>query len=434
MKKILSLLFFLLISCQPSSSTTISNLTVSNASIDASLQGQIILGGRASLSISNNTYGHIMGGATRYDTENYQIMPNPGTFSRFQVYLSESANAPGAGNSWTFTLIKNGASTAIATTISGTDRLGYDFTDSIHYNAGDTISVLVTSSGSPASGRAIWNIKFVPDDIGHTILLGSSGRAVETSGNITGNPGNHFQLTGNNGSETAANRDLAQIIPCDGTLKNFYFNQIAAPGSGTSWTFTVNKNGTDTSMAVTIADTNTSGTDLVNTVDVAAGDTFKINVTKSGSPASANSYWGVTFVPDDPQDFALIMSDPEIDSVSGTWTGAVEGILSGLIRPAVNGGTGRQQLGAAMSFKSIYAQMYTAPGGSDTFTFNLQKDFTNVGLQTIMSGANTTANTVLADNALVSVGDFSFLNTQIVATATANSMPVKVSYCARLRQ
>lgn len=46
----------------------------------------------------------------------------------------------------------------------------------------------------------------------------------------------------------------------DGNVNSIYVELDAAPTAGKSWTFTVRKNGTDTSCTVTISDTDTSGT------------------------------------------------------------------------------------------------------------------------------------------------------------------------------
>ena len=60
-----------------------------------------------------------------------------------------------------------------------------------------------------------------------------------------------------------------------------------APGAGTSYTYTLFKNGVATSLTCTISDLATSGSDLVNSATFAAGDTISIKRTRTGVPASS---------------------------------------------------------------------------------------------------------------------------------------------------
>lgn len=63
--------------------------------------------------------------------------------------------APGAGETTTATLRKNGVDTVLTCTISGAvDLSAFDTTHSVAFAAGDFFSIAVTSSGGSASGTA----------------------------------------------------------------------------------------------------------------------------------------------------------------------------------------------------------------------------------------------------------------------------------------
>jgi hypothetical protein len=103
-------------------------------------------------------------------------------------------------------------------------------------------------------------------------------------------------LGGALGSSGTASANYA-ICPCDGTFGNFHIRLSAAPGSGKSYTFTVRKNGSDTAMVVTIADSATEGT-YSGTISVAEFDYFNLKVVASGSPAAATWWYDFEFTSD----------------------------------------------------------------------------------------------------------------------------------------
>jgi hypothetical protein len=89
-------------------------------------------------------------------------------------------------------------------------------------------------------------------------------------------------------------------LPVAGTLSNLYIRLSAAAGAaGASYTFTVRKNSAATSVTTTITATATNGSDLVNSVAFAAGDTFSIQATPSVTQPTDNLdvWWTARFVP-----------------------------------------------------------------------------------------------------------------------------------------
>lgn len=89
------------------------------------------------------------------------IMPNDGTVLGLNV--SQDA-APGTSESYTYTAYKNGSSTALTTTVSGTSIEGSDLAHSFSVVTGDAICVRLTlSAGAASLSRANGSFIFRPD-------------------------------------------------------------------------------------------------------------------------------------------------------------------------------------------------------------------------------------------------------------------------------
>lgn len=82
-----------------------------------------------------------------------------------------------------------------------------------------------------------------------------------------------------------------------GVMRNFRVWLTVAPGAGTSRTFTFTVNGSNSAMAVTIADGNTSGQYTATTIALTAGDLVRITQTTSGATAGCQVWVAFEFVP-----------------------------------------------------------------------------------------------------------------------------------------
>jgi hypothetical protein len=89
--------------------------------------------------------------------------------------------------------------------------------------------------------------------------------------------------------------DLAETIPTEmsiptaGTIRKMRIRHTAAGTGASSITYTLQVNGSDSSLLVTMLPTAQNGSDLVHTVTVAAGDIIRIKVTKAGSITTSPS-------------------------------------------------------------------------------------------------------------------------------------------------
>lgn len=91
---------------------------------------------------------------------------------------------------------------------------------------------------------------------------------------------------------TEANARL-WLVPRTVTFKNMRCNVQTAPGASETAAFTLMVNNAASALTATISDTDTSATDLSNTVEATAGETVYLKIVTSAT-ATATDMWNVT--------------------------------------------------------------------------------------------------------------------------------------------
>lgn len=89
------------------------------------------------------------------------------------------------------------------------------------------------------------------------------------------------------------------FIPCpaSGTLRALYVKATTGPTVSSGHTFTVRKNGVDTTMTCTMAFATTTAQDTSNSVSVTAGDTISIKTTGTPTAGAINVIASLRFSP-----------------------------------------------------------------------------------------------------------------------------------------
>jgi hypothetical protein len=89
------------------------------------------------------------------------VIPAPGTVKNVYVFVER---LPSAGKSWTFTLRKNGADTAVTCTINGDGvaRQCSDTANTAAFAAGDLISMRISGGNNPNGTPGQWTAQFAP--------------------------------------------------------------------------------------------------------------------------------------------------------------------------------------------------------------------------------------------------------------------------------
>lgn len=155
---------------------------------------------------------------------------------------------------------------------------------------------------------------------GPPVLSGPPGRTVPTSPSMCGGPcgpsgpsgpnhalvwagGGHLTDNVNDSyvawgqfsvSGTEINAEIP--VPVGGTFSDLQVHLSTAPGTGASWTLTVDKNESATALTCSVTGAATSCTDS-SRVAVVPGDLIDLDVTPFGRPALALITWSASITP-----------------------------------------------------------------------------------------------------------------------------------------
>ena len=205
-------------------------------------------------------------------------------------------------------------------------------------------------------------------------------------------------------SSWSSNQNLRRVVvPGPMTLSNYYLQTDVPPGLGASYTFTVLKNGSPTSLAIVIADTATTGSDTTHSVSFAAGDTLSLQSTPSNSPATLSvESWNMLV--DTPDQTAPVLSMSGAPSTSTTNYGVLTGGQA-----ASNGWSATESdmqivVPTSGALSNLYNVVSAAPGSGKSWQYTLMVNGSATALQTTLSGTATTANNT-ANSVNVSAGD-----------------------------
>lgn len=234
---------------------------------------------------------YTMGGAwvtTAIAAAGQEVMPINGILRNLYVKMA----AADATFSRTFTVYRNGVATSLSVTLAAGVTSGSDLNQAhnVPFAKGDVIS-LVTSAGGTTVSTGIISWSLAASTAANTsMILSSSGAAIGTTLPVYIAPqGTNFDATAIGNAEV--------VCPTDGTIRNAYAVLNTAIAGGTNYTFTLYKNGSPTSLAITINTATTKGYDLTNSVSVAAGDRLCWVASTSAVPASKMVFISAEFDP-----------------------------------------------------------------------------------------------------------------------------------------
>lgn len=287
------------------------------------------------------------------------VMPTSGTLRNLAVAVSV---APGAGNSWTFGIVKNGT-IMTSLVIADTATTGIDTTGTVDYAAGDLICLSVVSAGTPSTSMiGQWS---VDNDAAAGQVLSS----LTPSATLSSAADNFFGLSGNAALFTSA-ASIAAPIPTAGTISGLRIAATAAPGASASWTATLVVNGVDTALSCILTGAGTTqATDSAHSVAVAAGDVACWRIRPTGTPATARIAVSAIFAP--------TIAGESIQQHAGTTTYAT--VSSYFTRTGVSAlaastteSSRTNAHGTAYTVRKLRATLDVAPGSGKTRTFTFR--------------------------------------------------------------
>jgi hypothetical protein len=182
-------------------------------------------------------------------------------------------------------------------------------------------------------------------------------------------------------------------FPSGGVIRNLRVKISPAFGAGTSGTFRFTKGGVAQAVTVTIANTDTEGSDLANSFSVAADDVIAIDAVRSGVTAASTMWFSFEFE-----------GDTENESVYAVNSDLSSFRLGGTAYGNWAGGKWRTTLAeefircsAAGAFTKLTARTTHAPGAGQSWTFHLilngvLQDGTGGTVDTTLVVANTNTN------------------------------------------
>lgn len=255
----------------PSSLTTVSSTCrfLSNTS------GTGVLFAKAIAPSAGTTgYAYVQGNCLANSTETNReaVMPTPGTISKLSIFLDV---APGGSDTISVTLMKNGSTTALTTTLSASSTTGTDSSDTVTYAQGDTLSYKIVSSATAATGYVGIGVQWVPTTDGESLGLdtytATLAQASTRYKEPIGGRGN-YQST-----ETSA-----QLLTMGCTVNKLYVFS-AGIASGQTLAMTLRKNSAGTTLTSTITGTATSASDTTHNVTVADDDLLSLQYVTSAT-------------------------------------------------------------------------------------------------------------------------------------------------------
>lgn len=339
----------------------------------------------------------------------YKLVSTDGKIKNLRVKLDDS---PGAGKKYTFTLMVNSAPSALIVEIANGATSGSNMVNEIDVSPGDTVSIRCVPANTPTVRYAAWTCVFEGDIENESLILGGSLNPLSKTTIRYG------QVMCARSAYTATENDFREVVPTAGTIKNFYVKLSADPGTTPEgYRFTLRKNGVSQALTVTITADATTGSDLVNTVDVVAGDVLTLMIEPLNAPSVAPSaVWGMTFVADvDGESIVLGGGDDNLHNANTEYNKVTS--ETGTLWLAIEE-TRKQLLGQVCTLKKLHILLSAAPGVGNTYTFNLRIASANSNVIAAVTGAATTGNSgALEDD----VDNDEYVDLQVVPDGTPDA-------------
>lgn len=226
------------------------------------------------------------------ETRTHNVVPDSFTLDYLRVKLGTAPGAAASNKSWTFTLRKNVADTALQCTIFETATSCSDTTNSVSVVAGDKINLESgpSSTAPNSSANNYWALRATSASNNTSLLMQGTASA------LTSNSTQFLPIQGDAGpNATETNRESP--IPTNGSFDNMYVDLESAPGGTQIASFTLVLNGLDTSLTCQVSGTGKTCNDTTHSVNVVVGDTVSYKTFTSATATGSRTRIGVRWNP-----------------------------------------------------------------------------------------------------------------------------------------
>jgi hypothetical protein len=324
-----------------------------------------------------------------------------------QVLSVSVDTAPGVGNTLTVTVIKNGASSALTVTISGTDTTGETIVD-VALTRLDMVYLDYQWTGSGLATNLIRvTTEFLPDKANYFVYPGVKQVVFDgVAGRLAALHVGDTQLWSSSDIP-----GLRTVIPISGTLRTFVVNMTTITGT---YTFILQGNSSEVAATlVSIGSPSLTGVASSLSTAVTAGDEYSFKVKSVGNAATRILSWCSTIESAVAGEFfwnaqatgspsATLTTYPTLTAAQGTPAQPETSSHIYMPKPVIVG--------------KGYASLQTAPGAGKSRTFTARKNATTA-LSTTFQIADTakTGNDATHENTLVA-GDL--INYSLIPSGT----------------
>jgi len=325
-------------------------------------------------------YSGLMGSYLRgltTDVSAAQIIPTAGTISRLRIWIGDGVLA---GDTLTFTVMKNGVATDIEVVMTEGETEDSDLLDSINVVAEDTVSLrgVLSDIDSEDAYYISGAVVFESSTADETIYMVSDALHSKTIDV-------YHMLTGQMSGQQASSHALT--FEGDGTAKKLYVKLTADPGTDPdAYSYTLRKDGGDTDLTCTIVANDTTGDDTVHTVDLTSGDLINIEISPVDTPVVAPKA-AISLV---------IEQDTKFEQQVMGWQGSTLALRYETVVQSISSSWKVSELDAAQCVAirqalSIFTvRVNIAPGVGESRTYTVMRNGVATDMAVTISGTDTT--------------------------------------------
>jgi hypothetical protein len=243
------------------------------------LRENIILGGAGTASAAAVNYLAMANGGTWGGAGLYGMAPIKGVLKKLYVIINVAPGLAASGKSWTFGTRSDDTPSAISALVFETATTGNDTANTSAVVQLNRLDFTCTPSVAAPDAFLYFNygIVYELEEEGYSVVMGNATNTLTVT--------TYFPITSATSNATE-NLVYRGVQPC--RLSNFCVRNNRAPGVGESWTYTIRKNGTDTTLvSVVLSGAARQGADNLNFVNCAMDDAVNGVATPSAAALSA---------------------------------------------------------------------------------------------------------------------------------------------------